>query len=92
MTSPGVLVATLLWMLLLLLLEGTHVQRAVLTLQVSLTQKDPRWRHDPGVKPHTSHALLLLLLNLLLVVVCLFLTLRVAPLVEGEAAVVLLLQ
>ena len=86
MTSPGVLIATLLWMLLLL--EGSPVQRAVLTLQVSLTQKDARRRHDSGVKARSSHALLLL--NLLLVEESLLLTLRVASVVEGEAVVLLL--
>lgn len=85
LTSSGKLVATL---LLMLLLKGSPVQRAILTLQVRLTKQNPRWRHNPGIKPRSSHVVLL---DLLLVVMSLLLALRVTSLVKGEAVVVLLL-
>lgn len=85
MTSSGELVATL---LLMLLLKGCPMQRAILTLQVRLAKQNPRWRHNSGIEPCSSHVELLL--NLLLVVMRLLLTLRVTTLVKGETVVLLL--
>lgn len=84
MTSSGELVATL---LLMLLLKGCPVQRAILTLQVRLAKQNPRWRNS-GIEPCSSHVVLLL--NLLLVVMRLLLTLQVTTLVKGETVVLLL--